>query len=141
VQYVLDTDTITALQHNHPAVVARIGAVSPAVLFVAIVSIEEQVAGRLHALHGQLSGDRLIEAYNRLYQTIRFFSTVNILSFDLAAARLDEELRRLHRLMGAKDRRIAAIALANGCALVTRNILHFQHVTGLTLENWIDAPR
>ena len=138
--YVLDTDTITALQHNHPAVVARVGAIAPAELFVTVVSVEEQVAGRLHTLHGQLSGDRLVEAYHRLHQTVRFFATVNVLPFDQAAARRDEELRRLYRRMGAKDRRIAAIALANDCILVTRNTLHFQHVAGLALENWLDLP-
>ncbi len=136
--YVLDTDTITALQHNHPAVVARVGAVSPEDLFVAIVSIEEQLAGRLHALHGQLSGDRLVEAYQRLYQTLRFFATVNVLPFEQAAAHQDEEFRRLYRRMGAKDRRIAAIAWVNGCTLITRNTLHYQSIMGIALENWID---
>ena len=139
-RYLLDTDTLTALQHNHPAVVARVEAIPPADLFVAIVSIEEQVAGRLHALHGQLSSNRLVEAYQRLRQTIRFFSTVNVLPFDQAAARQDEEFRRPYRRMGTKDRRIAAIAWVNGCTLVTRNTIHFQNVAGLTLENWVDPP-
>jgi tRNA(fMet)-specific endonuclease VapC len=139
-RYLLDTDTITALQHNHPAVVPRVGAVPPAALFVSIVSVEEQLAGRLHALHGQLSGDRLVEAYHRLLQTVRFFGTVNILPFDQAAARRDEEFRLQYRRMGAKDRRIAAIASVTGCTLVTRNTVHFQNVVGLALENWIDPP-
>ena len=138
-RYVLDTDIITALQHNHQAVVAHVEAVSPAALFVTIVSVEEQIAGRLHALHGQLNSSRLIEAYQRLLQTIRFYSAANILSFDQEAAQQDAELRRLHRRMGTKDRRIAAIALVSNCTLVTRNILHFQHIVGLALDNWIDA--
>lgn len=139
-QYVLDTDTISALQHNHPAVVARIAALPPAELFIAIVTCEEQVAGRLHALRGQLSPDRLVEAYQRLQQTLRFLATLNILPFDHAAARRDEEFRRLYRRMGAMDRRIAAITSVNDCRLVTRNTLHFQNIAGLALENWIDPP-
>ncbi|MGH2391082.1 MAG: type II toxin-antitoxin system VapC family toxin [Chloroflexota bacterium] len=139
-RYVLDTDTLTALQHNHPGVVARVGSVLPAALFVAIVSVEEQVAGRLHALHGQLSNDRLVEAYQRLHQTVSFFAAVSILPYDQAAARRDEAFQRLYRRMGAKDRRIAAITWVNGCTLVTRNTLHFQPIAGLTLENWIDPP-
>jgi predicted nucleic acid-binding protein len=137
-RYLLDTDIITALQHNHPTVLARVGAVSPATLFVTIVSVEEQVEGRLHALRGPLSSDRLVEAYHRLLQTVRFFATVNILPFDQAAARKDEEFRRQYRRMGAKDRRIAAVASVTGCTLVTRNTVHFQSVEGLALENWID---
>ena len=50
--YVLDTDTITALQHNHAAVVARVRSVAPVDLFVTVVSLEEQGAGRLHVLGG-----------------------------------------------------------------------------------------
>jgi tRNA(fMet)-specific endonuclease VapC len=140
VPYVLDTDTISALQRNHPAVTARIAALAPTELFITIVTCEEQIAGRLHALHGQLSGDRLIEAYQRLQQTLHFLGSVPILPFDHAAARLDEEFRRLYRRMGTGDRRIAAIASANNCSLVTRNVLHFQNVDGLVLENWIDPP-
>lgn len=136
----LDTDTVTAPQHNHPAVVARVAATSPAEIFIAIVTCEEQVAGRLHALHGQLSAERLIEAYRRLHQTLHFFSTVNILPFDQAVARQDDEFRRLYRHMGARDRRIAAIAWVNRCTLVTRNTIHFQNIAGLSLENWIDGP-
>lgn len=138
--YVLDTDTITALQHAHPAVVARVAEVPPAEIFVAIITCEEQVAGRLHALHGQLSADRLVEAYLRLQQTLHFLATVNILPFDRAAARRDAELRDLYRRMGTRDRRIAAIATVNRCMLVTRNTLDFQVVAGLALENWIDVP-
>jgi tRNA(fMet)-specific endonuclease VapC len=137
-RYVLDTDTLTALQHDHPGIVARVGSLSPADLFVTIVSVEEQVAGRLHALHGLLSNDRLIEAYRRLHQTVNFFATVSILPYDQVAVRQDEEFRRLYRRMGAKDRRIAAIARVNGCMLVTRNTRHFQNIAELVLENWID---
>ena len=138
--YVLDTDTITALQHNHPAVVSRIKATPAVDLFVAVVSCEEQVAGRLHALHGQLSAERLIEAYQRLQQTLRFLATVNILPFNHAAARQDMEFRGLSRRIGTRDRRIAAIAWVNRCTLVTRNTLHFQGIAGLALESWIDVP-
>jgi predicted nucleic acid-binding protein len=42
--------------------------------------------------------------------------------------------------MGAKDRRIAAIASVTGCTLVRRNTVHFQSVVGLALESWIDQP-
>jgi tRNA(fMet)-specific endonuclease VapC len=140
VPYVLDTDVISALQHNHPGLATRIAALPSADLFITIVTGEELMAGRLQALHGQVTGDRLVEAYQRLQQTLRFLATVNILPFDRAAARRDEEFRTLYRRMGSKDRRIAAITSVNNYRLVTRNTLHFQNIMGLALENWIDPP-
>jgi predicted nucleic acid-binding protein len=50
------------------------------------------------------------------------------------------EFRRQYRRMGAKDRRIAAIASVTSYTLVTRNTVHFQSVVGLAPENWIDPP-
>lgn len=94
----------------------------------------------MHALHGQLGADRLVEAYQRLEQTLRFLATVNILPFNHAAARRDAEFRGLYRRMGAADRRIAAIAWVSRCTLVTRNTIHFDGIAGLALENWIDVP-
>lgn len=137
--YVLDTDTITALQHNHPLVVARVRLLAPADLFVTVVSFEEQIGGRLYVLHGTLSGERLVEGYQRLQQTLHFFATANMLLFDQAVAHQDDEFRRMYRRIGTKDRRIAAIAWVNRCTLVTRNTAYFQGITGLSLENWIDV--
>lgn len=135
--YLLDTDTITALQHSLPPIVARIRALPPSELFVCVVSLEEQVAGRLQILHRESRADRLVEAYQRLEQTTRFFSTARVLPFDMAAAHLDERLRRLYRRMGTKDRRIASIALVHRCTLVTRNTVHFHGIVGLFVEDWI----
>lgn len=38
--------------------------------------------------------------------------------------------------IGPYDLAIAAIALANNCILVTRNVNEFQRVPGLSIENW-----
>ncbi len=80
--YVLDTDVISALLRNNSTVVSRVGAVDSSDVFVTIVSLAEQSAGRLSALNkGQLTDERLIEAYLRLRQTLDFFAAANILPF------------------------------------------------------------
>lgn len=40
------------------------------------------------------------------------------------------------QIIGPYDMQIAAIALANGCTLVTHNTAEFCRVPGLTLEDW-----
>ena len=62
------------------------------------------------------------------------------LPFDDAAATsyatLRTELERLGKPIGANDMMIAAIALANGCVLVTNNTSEFSRVPGLKIEDW-----
>ncbi len=135
--YVLDTDTITALQHRDRNVVARVGLVPSSDIFVAIVSFEEQMAGRLNTLNRQLKPAARIVAYTDLSRALYFCTTAHVLPYDAAAARIDDDLRVRLRRMGTFDRRIAAITLAHGHTLVTRNTIDFRDVPGLGLEDWM----
>jgi len=51
VRYVLDTDHLTLLQRNHPAVITRFTALPPEVIAATVVSAMEQVRGRLAQMH------------------------------------------------------------------------------------------
>ena len=135
--YVLDTDTITALQSPDPNVLARIQALPRTDVFVTIVSYQEQTIGRLNTLNRQLKSDALIVAYQGLARTLFFYRDANVLAYDDRAARIDDDLRVRFRRMGTKDRRIAAITLAHGHTLVTRNTIDFRDVPGLGLEDWM----
>jgi predicted nucleic acid-binding protein len=104
---------------------------------VTIVSYQEQTIGRLNALNRQLKSDALIVAYQGLARTLFFYRDANVLAYDDRAARIDDDLRVRLRRMGTKDRRIAAITLAHGHTLVTRNTIDFRDVPGLGLEDWM----
>lgn len=70
------------------------------------------------------SSDETARVFGELKQRL-FFRSTPVDSFDLL---------------------IASIALANGCAVVTGNIRHFEKIEGLSLLNWIrkiggDRPR
>ncbi|MFZ4792368.1 MAG: type II toxin-antitoxin system VapC family toxin [Candidatus Competibacteraceae bacterium] len=62
------------------------------------------------------------------------------LAFDGRAARHFGEIRaqlaRQGQLIGPYDMLIAAMALANGCVLVTHNTAEFSRIPDLPLEDW-----
>ncbi len=70
----------------------------------------------------------------------QFAAPFTRLPFDDAAAEICARVR--HHLesqglpIGPYDVQIAAIALANGCTLVTHNTAEFSRVPGLLLEDW-----
>lgn len=62
------------------------------------------------------------------------------LPFDDASADVHAQIRRhlesFGMSIGPHDLQIAAIALVNGCTLVTHNTSEFSRVPGLPLEDW-----
>lgn len=75
-----------------------------------------------------------------LLQQDIFLQRFESLPFDDRAARYFGEIRadlsRQGMPIGPYDLQIAAIALANGCTLVTHHISEFSRVKGLALEDW-----
>ena len=70
----------------------------------------------------------------------RFCQQFMILDFDPRAARLAGEIRAMlegrGEPIGQNDLKIAAIAVVNGCTLVTHNVREFSRVRGLEWEDW-----
>lgn len=134
--YILDTDHLSLYQRGHPALKARIESVPPHEIAITIITVEEQMRGRLAQVKKAASGPARVEAYRWLRETIRFFEELTILDFDTAAEIIDASLRQQKLRLGSQDRRIAAIMLARGGILVTRNQADFQQVSGLALQDW-----
>ena len=65
---------------------------------------------------------------------------LEILNFDTKSSKLlgkiYSELRRKGALIDIMDQMIASIAIANGEAVVTRNVKHFSKILGLSIEKW-----
>jgi tRNA(fMet)-specific endonuclease VapC len=106
---------------------------------ITIVTAEEKIKGRLATING-LSGiekvDRLAVAYRTLQATLDDLKTFPTLLFsDMARDRYRELLQQKIRV-GSHDLRIAAITLAAGGVLVTRNRRDFEQVSGLKIEDW-----
>lgn len=134
--YVLDTDHVSLAQRGHRNVVARIAATSPEQLAVSIVTVQEQLQGRLAQVHHAPDTGALVFAYRLLHETFTFYLAISIVGFDEQATAIVDDLRQRKIRIGTLDLRIAATALAAEATLVTRNRRDFKKVPGLTLEDW-----
>jgi tRNA(fMet)-specific endonuclease VapC len=87
-------------------------------------------------LHRAKKMDGLIRGDEKFQRLLLNFTRLNILAFDREAADEYEQLNGIGVRIGAMDLRIAAVAIANDCVLVTRNTVDFERVPGLRFEDW-----
>jgi len=129
--YLLDSNVwITALRRPGSSLAARFRAKDPADIRFCSVVVAELRYGCLRSARpaaNRVAVDALLAPFPSL-------------PFDDAAAEhaatVGRNLELLGSAIGPYDLQIAAIALANGCALVTHNQAEFSRVPGLPLEDW-----
>jgi tRNA(fMet)-specific endonuclease VapC len=136
IAFILDTDHISLYRRGHPVVRARIAAIPSDRIGVAIISVEEQIRGRLAQVQRAQSQAEMVMAYSLLQSTLAYFTQIQVLPFDGPAATQFSQLKRQITHVGIQDLRIGAIALANHCTVVTRNWRDFERIPGLKTEDW-----
>ena len=129
--WLLDSDHLSLQERGHPVLRKRLAAVSPESIAVSVVTVEETLRGRLALLARRTSGEPRIHAYQKLMETVRFFSSIPVVHFDSECERKYQELCALRLRVGSQDLRIAASALAKNMTVVTRNMKHFGRVPDL----------
>jgi tRNA(fMet)-specific endonuclease VapC len=134
--WILDTDHISLLQRGHPAVEQCIRSININDIAITIISVEEQLYGRLNCIRRAKSPDTLKTAYQGLYETLDDFKAANVLEFNTTAIALYQEFVRQKIRVGTQDLRIAAIVLSVNGVLVTRNQRDFAKIPNLVLEDW-----
>ena len=134
--YVLDTDHLSLILRGHPKIRERLTAIPPEQIAITIITVEEQLRGRLAQLSKARSGDARSVAYRYLRKAVNDLARLNVLDYDAASDRIYGELRQQRVRVGSQDLRIAAIALANNCNLVTRNYSDFSKVPSLIIDDW-----
>ncbi|MCA9203233.1 MAG: type II toxin-antitoxin system VapC family toxin [Planctomycetales bacterium] len=136
IRYLLDTDTVSLLQDLNKQVVAQVALHPPDEIGTSIVTVEEQLSAWYTLLRRARTSAQLVPVYERMTRAVNFLSNVPLLSFDAVAATTYDQLRKRYPRKGKMDLRIAAIAIANSCTLVSRNLVDFQDIEGLAVEDW-----
>ena len=134
--WILDTDHVSLFQTGHPLITQKVVSLDPNAIAVAIVTVEEQMYGRLNRIRRAKSTEDLRLAYFNLNRTLDYFQTINVLGFDEAAADCYQEIISHKLRVGTQDLKIAAIALSRQAIVVTRNYRDFGKIPGLQVEDW-----
>lgn len=137
---ILDTDHLAEFQKGRSPEAQRLKQrldQSQLPLATTIITVEEVMRGWMAAIRRTSDPFRQISAYARLRQLFRFFATWRVLDWDDPAAVKFNELKAARVRVGTMDLKIASIALANDCTLLTRNVADFQNVPGLRIIDWL----
>jgi tRNA(fMet)-specific endonuclease VapC len=135
--YILDTDTVTFQQAGREILVHHLRSVSAESVCTTVVTLYEQLRGRLAMINRAQTNPALIQAYEQLQKTVKYFSFVPILPFTSSAADQFETLRAKRVNIGTQDLRIASIVLSVNGILITSNRRDFGKVPGLIIEDWV----
>jgi tRNA(fMet)-specific endonuclease VapC len=98
--------------------------------------VHEQVVGCYVYINQARTADALVRGYAMPATVLRTFTRAPVLPFDTAAATVYDTLVAQRVRLRRMDLRIAAIALARGLVVVTRNTRDFGRVLGLEVEDW-----
>lgn len=107
-------------------------------VFTCIIAAEESLQGWLAFIRSRTPGNSQLEAYARLQSCIEALNKFTILPFDQDAADAFHRLQSLRIRIGTMDLKIAAICIAHDALLLSRNLVDFEKVPGLRVENWLD---
>ena len=134
--HIFDTDHVSLLQRRNANVIARLERISLDERAVTIITVIEQIQGRLAVIHHATSEADVARGCERLQETMGFYASIYVLPYDVEAQLQFAHLRRQQVRIGTQDLRIAAIALSKNATLVTRNTRDFAKVPGLHIVDW-----
>lgn len=135
--FLLDTDTLTLLEHRHPVVLQNVNAHPIAEINLPTISLQEQMQGFLAAVNRARDRQKLALSHDMLVaRLLPVWSRFAVLPFSEPAILRFEQLRSMRLNIGLMDLRIAAIGLENSLTVVTCNQRDFGRVPGLAIVDW-----
>ena len=136
---VLDTDHVSLLEWDFDGSAPlreRLADVAPDEVATTIISYEESMRGWMAYIARARNISQQIQGYQRLRRHLDNYGQIPMLDFAEDAGAEFQRLRRARIRIGTMDLKIAAIALASGAMLLSRNRVDFEKVPGLTVEDW-----
>jgi tRNA(fMet)-specific endonuclease VapC len=134
--FLLDTDTLSLFQRNHPKVLAAIDSHVADQLCLSTVTLEEQISGWSSVARAAKIPSDEEHAAMLLAAIVVSWNRFAIVPMTVAARTQFDVLVSSKLNVRHADLRIAAIALRLGATVVTRNRRDFGRVPGLKIDDW-----
>lgn len=135
----IDTDHISHIQNGTAegaAIQRRLRSIAPDDFATTVITYEEQCRGWLDKINRARTSETCVFAYTQLRANLSFFSNIAVVEYTSTADAKYEALVQPKVRIGTNDLKIAAIALANGATVLTRNTRDFSRVPGLLYADW-----
>lgn len=142
--YLLDTCIVSfwlRAPDAYPQLIPNFEATAPSERWISVVTAQELIAWRYNPLlkTGSQQPPKVLKAYQQFLEMIDILGSLQIKPFDEDALVEFNNMRGTGHV-GARDRRMAAIALANNFTMVTNNEQDFDDIKRarpeLRTENW-----
>lgn len=115
---------------------ARLATIKEVEVAVTVITLEEQVRGRLNVIARAKTLDEQISAYQGLQQLAMDYRSILIVPFSRVAALKYQGLRKSYPRLGSMDLKIAAISITSNAILLARNRSDFGQIIELPIEDW-----
>ncbi len=136
--FVLDTDILTLYYRGNAAVVRLVDSTPEPDLAISIITVDEQLTGWYTLTRRARQPAQVARAYLQLGEAVVRLGRWRIIPYTESAIARVAYLKSLRLNVRLMDLRIAAIALENGAADMTRNRRDFDRIPGLTVEECPD---
>ena len=141
---ILDTDCLSLLQRKqgsgYQELSKNLSRFSTDEIATSIVTFDEQMRGWMALVARARNTEHLVSAYVNLESFLVSFASLPVVSFDENAGLIFEDLKKQKLRVGTMDLRIASIAISRNAILVSRNLLDFERIPNLTVEDWTKRP-
>jgi tRNA(fMet)-specific endonuclease VapC len=134
--FVLDTDLLSLYYRGDRTVVQRVDARPATELAISVITVDEQISGWYTLTRQARQPEHIARAYANLAESVVRLARWRILPYTESAIARVAQLKALRLTVRLMDLRIAAIALENSAAVVTRNRRDFSRIPDLRVEDW-----
>ena len=136
---ILDSDHLSFLEWGGPESMRlreRLAEYPEKTVAVSIISYEEQMRGWMAYIARARSISAQVVGYQRLRRHLDNYRSTLVVDFEENAAEHYRRLKETGVRIGAMDLKIAAVALSLNATLLSRNLVDFEKVPGLRVEDW-----